>query len=455
MPPKSHLPSAQPRTRTASSSTSTAATPSTALAAISKPHARLPAPALHPRSAARSTAGRTSSGALTTVARPSSLARSGRPAYGDVVESDEVHDEIRALGAEVKSKIAQHLSRHGTSEEQVTWGVRQFGPSKESRAVLNRENEAARLAWERGVYCLWRCTQPPKLRGATTDFCCRLGFRHVCFCGHPMAAHKTPRYAANASTAADKCNASSSSSIGTSSNVPVSDKQLAQWKSPCEEAGCTCSAFRYVPNTPLEIGEGWLTRRANFKLSEWSAKCRCGYGHKAHDPSSYLRCRSCGGCSGFVSAFLCVVCDLPWEAHETVWESEGVRLRAGLPVREAYVPLADCDDDIRALVLSDATLGGRIEPRLTSQRAVTDRRRVSQASRLPSITSNDAALSLESSAFVATPPGRTSLTEAAVVKEVETEVDYCPACATIFRSATSNFCTKCGQPRPRRSLALR
>ncbi|KPI84726.1 hypothetical protein ABL78_6219 [Leptomonas seymouri] len=425
MPPK--LPLSAKRTSTASS-------------------ASLPATGPHRRQLAPPTeSGNARAPPCAHAAAPSTaLVNKSRPAYGELVESDEVHDEIRALGTEVKSMIAQHLPRHGTSEKQVVWGVREFGPSKESRAALNKENEAAKLAWERGVYCVWRCTEPPKLRGANNDFCCRLGYRHVCFCGHPMAAHKTPASASNASAAPPS---SSSTSPG---GTPASDRQLAQWKAPCEEAGCACSSFSYIPNTPLEIGEGWLTRRANWKPSAWSAKCRCGHGHKDHDPSSssLLRCRSCGGCSGFTSAFLCVVCDLPWEAHETVWESEGVRAKGGLPVREAYAPLADLEWDIREMVLTDVTMGGKIEPPATylalqgSQNASSrsPRRRVggSSSGALPPLSSPEA-----------------RGTQASTAADPVLDAEYCPGCATVYRSTTSNFCSKCGQPRPRRPNKLR
>lgn len=377
-----------------------------------------------------------------TTANTTNTDAPNRPGYGELVESDQVHDDIRALGTQVQSLIARRLPRHGTSAAQVAWGVRQFGPSWESRAVLNRENEAAKLAWETGVYCVWRCTDVPKLRaeGANNDFCCRLGYRHVCFCGHPMAAHTVPSSRASNSSGGANSRGVTRTLSGA---APVSDRQLAQWKAPCEEAGCGCSAFQYIPNTPLEIGEGWLTRRADWNASQWSAKCRCGHGHKAHDPSavSRLRCRSCGGCTGFTSAFLCVVCDLPWEAHATVWESEETRVAAGLPVREAYAPLAGMDRDLRELVLTDATMDGKIEPPavyLALQARQGGVYRSPTRRRLPD---------------PASPPKVEEMPE--VADPVLPDVEYCPACATIYRSAASNFCSKCGQPRPRRPSTLR
>ncbi|KAG5481004.1 hypothetical protein LSCM1_06679 [Leishmania martiniquensis] len=388
-------------------------------------------------------------------------------AYGDIVESDEVHGEIKELGTQVKSMIAQHLPRHGTSEEQVMWGVRQFGPSKESRRVLNKENDAARLAWETGVYCLWRCLEKPRLGGANQDFCCRIGYQHVCFCGHTLAAHTTPGRAANSS--ATQANRGSGNDriaqSGDSGNAPsrgsplapATDAQLAQWKGPCEEVGCSCGRYRYVPNTPLEIGEGWLTRRANWKASEWSAKCRCGHGHKAHDPKT-MRCQSCGGCPGFTSAFLCVVCDLPWEAHDTVWESEGVRVAEGHPVCEGYAPLSGIDWDVREAVLTDVTMSGRIEPPATHL-ALQQRSSKTAANAASSAPRGIASRQPSSTAATADREGGPSLRAlpaiASRVADPILDAEYCRYCATVYKSAESKFCTQCGQPRPQRPATLR
>lgn len=421
---------------------------------------------------------------LTAAARTRGSAVSGGPPqYGEIVDSDEVHDEIRELGTQVKTMIAQHLPRHGTSQEQVMWGVRQFGPSKESKRVLNKENDAARLACETGVYCVWRCCEKPRLSGATNDFCCRIGYQHVCFCGHPLATHTMPSRAANSSAAA--------SAAPSGAAAPATDAQLAGWKAPCEEAGCPCARFRYVPNTPLEIGEGWLTRRANWKAAEWSAKCRCGHGHKAHDTKT-MRCRTCGGCGGFASGFLCVVCDLPWEAHDTVWESEGVRVREKLPVCGAYAPLAGIDWDVRMAVLTDASMGGRLEPP-ASHLALQQQQQRQQAQRVGSgvegggprrgipqgrpsasaVRGGNASTaeampgrlpSLATSPSSGSPaPGVTTSPAAAVAVtgtagasgDPVLDVEYCRFCATVYRRPESKFCSQCGQPRPQRPVTLR
>lgn len=325
------------------------------------------------------------------------------PAYGEIVDSDYVHDEIRELGDQVKNVIKEHFQRHGTSEKQVVAGIRQFGPSKQSKKILNKENEAARLAYEKGIYVVWRLMEKPRLHGANNDFCCRIGARHRCFCGHPFANHQAP--------------------------MPGRGGSLTQ-NHPCQD--CGCKSFKYVPNEPEEIGEGWLTRRNNWDPAKWSAKCRCDHGHLAHDPAT-LTCRSCG-CCGFNSHFLCVVCDMPWEAHMTVYETESERHKAGFPVRQDYFPLSNIDWDVRELVLQDVTGGGALEPppgyqlRQLSEgpRRGRGRGRGRPHPRVEEIT--DAPVS-----------GAASYATA----------DYCPSCATIYKD-DSDTCGRCGRQRPGR-----
>ncbi|KAK7196341.1 hypothetical protein NESM_000570400 [Novymonas esmeraldas] len=427
MPPKTRLPSCSP--------------PSHAVAARTSLVARSGGAAAPPSGGCVSGARGTPSARASSSRGRGAAALTSAPTYGDVVDSDEVHDEIRELGTQVSSMIAQHLPRHGTSKEQVMWGVRQFGPSKESRRVLNKENDAARLACETGVYCVWRCREKPRLSGANQDFCCRLGYQHVCFCGHPLAAHTMPGRAANASSSAARDGSGAS---------PVTDAQLAQWRGPCEEAGCSCTCYRYVPNTPLEIGEAWLTRRANWNASQWSAKCKCGQGHKMHDPTT-MRCKSGAGghCPGFTSAFLCVVCDLPWEAHETVWESEGVREREGRPVCEDYAPLAGVDWDVREVVLADVSLGGRIAPP-ASYLALQQRSSTSTST----ATAANAAVTGRGERGAST-GGLPAITAPVVAADPVLDVEYCRYCATVYKRAESKFCATCGKPRPAQPRTLR
>ncbi|CCW61220.1 unnamed protein product [Phytomonas sp. EM1] len=269
------------------------------------------------------------------------------PRYGEILADDHVHDEIRDLGREVRTALRQHLVRHATTEAQVLDGIRRFGPSPASKRILNRENEAARLALEKGFYVVWRCTAPPRLPGANTDFCCRVGPSHTCFCGHRLTAH---------AGFADGAPFSSSSS----SFSPLSRGF------PCAEPRCGCPRFHYLPNEPEEIGEGWLSRRVGWDPAAWSPACRCGHPAHAHASTPPFRCRhkteegGRGGCrcKGFSGRFCCVVCDLPWEAHETVVETVEERRRAGLPVGPAFFPLADVDWGVRERVLEDPTGGG-------------------------------------------------------------------------------------------------
>ena len=65
--------------------------------------------------------------------------------------------------------------------------------------------------------------------------------------------------------------------------------------------------------------------------------------HTEHSPekNAYKRCSVKGcRCSGFSSDFLCMACDLHWEEHDTIWESESERLASGLPVGKDYIPFS-------------------------------------------------------------------------------------------------------------------
>lgn len=322
-----------------------------------------------------------------------------QPAYGEIVDSDFVHDEIRELGEEVKKVVKTHFQRHGTSEAGVVAGIRQFGPSRQAKKMLNKENEAARFAHEKDVYVVWRLMEKPRLSGANNDFCCRVGPRHRCFCGHTLANHKEPTAGKGGS--------------------------LTQ-KHPCKE--CECKGFIYVPNEPEEIGEGWLTRRANWDPSKWSAKCRCEHGNLMHDPATKM-CRSCGGCCGYQSHFLCVVCDMPWEAHMTVFETEAERHRAGFPVRQDFFPLANIDWDVRELVLKDVTGGGALEapPDYEMRRLSARGQRSGGGGK--AITANPRVEEIPHDSYAV--------------------ADYCPSCATIYKD-NSDTCGRCGRQRPGR-----
>ena len=129
---------------------------------------------------------------------------------------------------------------------------------------------------------------------------------HRCFCGHALECHRTIR-----GVAGGPCG------IGSE---------------------CKCRRYRYIPFRPEEVGEWWLPRRKvfcvpncqchqvlfvptimrwsvqGFKVEEWKAKCKCKCSSIDHAEVPPYRCKNCT-CGGFLSAFLCVVCDKHWEVR--------------------------------------------------------------------------------------------------------------------------------------------
>ncbi|GFR40194.1 hypothetical protein Agub_g754, partial [Astrephomene gubernaculifera] len=187
---------------------------------------------------------------------------------------------------------------------QVLEGVQQYGLAPGARKMIDAEEAAAQIAMETGIYGVWRSSKG-------TD-CTRIGPTARCFCNHSYADHFF---------------------VSPKSPYPI-----------CK--ACSCRGFAFVPSRPEEVGEWWLPRRKGFNVHTWRAKCRCGHGHDEHDPNA-RRCRC--GCSMFQSNFACLVCDLKWEDHETVFETAQERLMAGRPVGQDFRPLAD-DAPIRDLV---------------------------------------------------------------------------------------------------------
>ncbi|RNF09870.1 putative protein-like [Trypanosoma rangeli] len=328
------------------------------------------------------------------------VARGPPEPYGTVIDSNKVHEEIRDLATRVKGVIENNFQKHATSEAQVLQGICRFGPSAQSKKIINRENEAAMLAFKTGVYAVWRCEQP-KLSGSNTDFCTRVGYQHRCFCGHTLEEH-TALKIVRGRVSTPQCQA------------------------------CACGGFNYMPNEPEEIGEGWLTRRHNWDPAKWSVKCRCSHGHKQHDPRT-RSCKECG-CSGFTSHFLCAVCDREGEAHATVFELEQERLQRGLPVREAYFPLMTLDWSLRELVLEDPTGGGAL--------TAPPSRPVLEAGEAPSsgkcTTSQRMLLEKLPVVPALTPPPP---------PPPPPPPQYCTGCGKMYRSAQVRFCSSCGKQR--------
>lgn len=190
------------------------------------------------------------------------------------------------------------------AEEEVYAALKQYGPTPGAKKMMRREVEAAEYAQETGLYGVWRGPNP----GA--DFCARIGPFTRCFCGHSYQEHKWTK----------------------------SMKELAPACS-----NCSCKRFKYVPCRPEEAGEYWLPRRRGFDVSLWSAKCRCGESHEAHDPN-HLTCprgKRSSPSGQYDSAWECVSCNKKWQEHETVFELEQERQSAGLPVRHAFFPMAE------------------------------------------------------------------------------------------------------------------
>ena len=212
--------------------------------------------------------------------------------------------------------------------------LEQFGPAPGGRDMMDRERQAAEAAVASGTYGVWRSQR-------TNEDCGRIGAASRCFCGAPFSHHRT---------------------------VPPHG---------CVATGC--ERFRYIPQRPEEVGEWWLPRRKGFDVRAWRAKCQCGHGHDAHDATT-LGCRHAGcGCARFISAFCCLVCDRPWEEHETLWESRQERVDAGRAVDAAFIPLAETPA-ISELVfgerraeLGDAALRPPQQQQRSRGRALADR----------------------------------------------------------------------------------
>lgn len=184
-----------------------------------------------------------------------------------------------------------------TDKETIRRGVEDYGVAPGAQAMMNLEREAAERAIETGMYIVYR------LPHGAQD-CTRVGPSSKCFCGHLFDAHS------------DRC--------------------------PGKCTACACNRFKFIPQRPEEVGEWWLPRRKEFNILSYKVKCRCSHGTDEHHPVN-TRCGRCG-CGMFESDFLCLVCDKHWEEHDTIWEDEYERQRAGRAVGMAFMPLATTPD---------------------------------------------------------------------------------------------------------------
>ncbi|CAH8570866.1 unnamed protein product [Schistosoma bovis] len=176
-----------------------------------------------------------------------------------------------------------------------------------TKELFTPEVEAVKEAIKTGIYVAWRPIDKPW----NQQDCQRVCSTSRCFCGHSLNQHE----AFSVNKAFPKCN----------------------------QTGCSCKGFKFVPSRPEEVGEFWLTRRNDFDGNSYRVKCKCKHTHEEHvaDLVPY-RCKvkRCN-CSGFSSAFLCAACDKHWHEHQTVFETEMERKAEGRPVGEGWIPFAE------------------------------------------------------------------------------------------------------------------
>jgi hypothetical protein len=193
--------------------------------------------------------------------------------------------------------------------------------------------------------------------------------------------------------------------------------------------------FTYVPNTPEEIGEAWLAKRANFDAAAWRPKCRCGHTSDAHRGGARgaRKCRSCA-CYTFEGDWACLVCDGRHEDHETVAESGGERAQAGRTVGDAFRPLADVDPEFSEMVFGERGQVPRVEPGRNAV-GVTQFQVGDGAPRAGARMRE-----------VGAPPAGARGGGGGDPFAAPTVA--CPNCQTPYRTATSSFCSQCGMKRP-------
>ena len=117
------------------------------------------------------------------------------------------------------------LGQAATSVAAVRRGAQRHGVPEGGRKQMEMEMEAAAFAEGTGVYVVWRCDE-------TGNDCCRVGPRMRCFCGHSFHEHAVQ---------------------SLTSRKPVAPRCLVD--------GCPCTAYRFVPSRPEEVGDWWLPRR--------------------------------------------------------------------------------------------------------------------------------------------------------------------------------------------------
>ncbi|KAJ9470809.1 putative protein-like [Diplonema papillatum] len=66
----------------------------------------------------------------------------GPPRYGDIDESDEVHEEIREVGRQLHGQIVEKYGQ-GTTEQGILEGLRQHGAAPGGQKMVDSELAAA------------------------------------------------------------------------------------------------------------------------------------------------------------------------------------------------------------------------------------------------------------------------------------------------------------------------
>uniref|UniRef100_A0A0X3P7W5 Protein FAM221B n=2 Tax=Schistocephalus solidus TaxID=70667 RepID=A0A0X3P7W5_SCHSO len=178
--------------------------------------------------------------------------------------------------------------------------------AQRTKELFEPEVEAVKEATESGIYVSLRPNRPPH----DDQDCIRVNASGRCFCSHLLKEH---------------------TSFTKNRNVP------------CAKDNCKCKRFMYAPGRPEEFGEFWLRKRRDFDPKAYRMKCSCKHTHEEHEcyPSPY-RCRAKGcGCSAFNSASVCAACDMHWQDHDTVFETEQERKQAGRQIREDWLPFSE------------------------------------------------------------------------------------------------------------------
>jgi hypothetical protein len=161
-------------------------------------------------------------------------------------------------------------------------------------------------------------------------------------------------------------------------------------------------------------------------------------------------------CSGFQSKnTLCVVCDKPIEAHQTLWETARERSQLGLKIEAEYMPLADQPELARLLwedgspeglekakaILTGIMMGTPGNPRNALGGPAPPRKRIEPA---PASAAGAGAREAPSGSTMVVPrPTARSSPGPSSSSRIETQ-DPCPHCGFLPPGPPKKFCGECG-----------